>query len=627
MTKASRNILTVKWLGVPLLVASLFLVACNGTALVTLTATSQQNTFLAYRVGLVSVRLQTASGGSSLTVLPAATMVDFTQLTDVSEIIGAAAVKKGTYTSVVLTLDYSAAQIVYDDGSLDGITLSPLNSSGAALAQTSLTLTLDPANDFKITTKSTARLALDFKLTASNIVDTAQKTVTVTPIVAASALPIDSKVIRVRGPLLSVGSTDVSFSMGITPFESTVAGAGSVVITPSDATTYEVSGAASTGSAALSQLSGLGGSKLVVAYGTLSSVSLTDDTGDTTTNADGVTVDQSTTSNDVQFLATQVLAGSSVQGLGFDLISGTVAARSGNTLTVEDATAVANDGTNTFIGGPTTITIGADTLVTLFGQGTADVNSPLQISVGSQIDAFGTLTATSASSATLDATAGHVRLDNTDAAGLVTEVEDGAVQIDLDSIGGRSISALDFSGSGSNPAQYLVTTGSLDLTNAATGVPIIAAGTPNAFGSTTPGFTASSLLDPTTIQAQILIDWGAGTPTPFVTFDSSAIDLDIKNASIGTVHQISVGAQVDNLLQSTSDPLIEPNTTATGVVFLIAHAVSGTIENFNTYAAFITQLQTELNGTVLATSFSADGQYTDSTFTFAATAITVLLNN
>src|SRR5580692_7797672 len=86
----------------------LALAACNGTALVTLTATAPSVThFLTYRVTLVSVALQQANGGSSQNVLPAPVSVDLTQLTDISEILSAATVKKGTYTSVTVTLDYS----------------------------------------------------------------------------------------------------------------------------------------------------------------------------------------------------------------------------------------------------------------------------------------------------------------------------------------------------------------------------------------------------------------------------------------------------------------------------------------------------------------------------------------
>lgn len=51
------------------------------------------------------------------------------------------------------------------------------------------------------------------------------------------------------------------------------------------------------------------------------------------------------------------------------------------------------------------------------------------------------------------------------------------------------------------------------------------------------------------------------------------------------------------------------------------------IENFDTYPAFITQLQTELNGTTLATGMTAIGQYTVSTFAFSATSMTIFLND
>jgi hypothetical protein len=44
-------------------------------------------------------------------------------------------------------------------------------------------------------------------------------------------------------------------------------------------------------------------------------------------------------------------------------------------------------------------------------------------------------------------------------------------------------------------------------------------------------------------------------------------------------------------------------------------------------AAFITQLQAELNGTILVTGMTAVGQYTASTFSFGATSITTFLNN
>jgi len=144
---------------------------------------------------------------------------------------------------------------------------------------------------------------------------------------------------------------------------------------------------------------------------------------------------------------------------------------------------------------------------------------------------------------------------------------------------------------------------------------------------TPPDFTASTLLDPTTIEAELVVDWGAGTAAPFTTYDSSAIDLDVRNSSIAGRHQIQIGAQTIDVVGLTSDPLIVPNSTASNTVFAIGHPHSSTIESFNTYAAFITQLQSELNGTILATGLTAVGQYTESTFSFSATSITLFLND
>jgi hypothetical protein len=262
----------------------------------------------------------------------------------------------------------------------------------------------------------------------------------------------------------------------------------------------------------------------------------------------------------------------------------------------------------------------------VFGQGTANFSSPLEISVGSTIDAYG-VASSGASGVLLDASAGRVRLDATAASGLVTAQGNGALTLNLGSLGGRAISAFDFIGSGAVPDQYQIATGNLDLSNSAVGAPVVVSGLPSAFGSAPPNFNAGTLLDTTTIQAELVIDWGAGTPAPFTTFDSSAITLDVLNSSIGLRHQIQVGSQIVDLVGLSSDPVITPSTTSAATAFAIAHAASGSVESFDTYAAFITQLQSELDGTTPATGFTAIGQYASLTFAFSATSVTIFLNN
>jgi hypothetical protein len=619
---------------------ALVLTACNGTAVVTLTSTPSTDNFLAYRVGLTSVQLQNSSGSSALKILPAGTTVDFVNLLNFSEVLGAVGVAKGSYTSAVMTLDYTNSQIVYDDGSLEGVALTPLNASGAPAGQISVTATLDTTTPFKIALKQSAALAIVFDMGASNLVNLTNKTVTVTPLVGASANPIDGKQVRIRGPITGVNTTSLSFTSGVEPFDADVLSQGTLSVTQSDLTTYEINGQPSTGSSGFSGLSGVGSGALAVSYGTLSAT-------DTITN----TTAAASSASNVTFSATQVLAGSSVQAAGVDRVTGVVMSRSGNVLSVEGATLVGADGSDTFIPGATLITVGANTAVTTFGQTAADFLTPQQISVGAVIDAFGTATTGSSGTASLDATAGRVRVDLTTVSALVTAPNNnGVIEVNLGFLGGRSISAFDFTGSGAAPAQFTVAASALDVTNITVGAPVQFSGFTGAFGAAPPNFTATapavavdpttgilesttadvteaSLPDPTIVPAQLVIDWGSGTAAPFITFNSSSIDLDVHNANIGTRHKIQVGPQFIDVTALSQDPMISPNTATSAQLFSIGHAVSSTVESFNTYAAFITQLQTELTGTVLATALTASGNYTSSNFAFTATSIALFLNN
>jgi hypothetical protein len=606
---------------VPFCVALLAMAACSGSMVVTLTATPSSDNFVAYRVGLASVQLQTSSGKTGLTIVPTETTVDFSKLFDFSELLGAPNVAKGTYTGAVITLDYSAAEIIYDDGSLDGVQLTPVDANGKALGLVSVTVTLDPSDPFRSAAKQVGILALDFNLAASNAVDLSARTVTITPMVAGSTLPIDTKPVRVRGPLMAANTGFIS--TGISPFDSTVAGLGQLSLGASDTTTYEINGLISVGTEGQAQLAALPASTTTVAFGTLTSA----DTAATTDTTSTVATSTSTTTSTVSFTVSQVLVDSSGQGVGLDRVSGVVSARNGNTVGIEEATLIQSDGTNTLIPGTTIVNLGPNTLVTFFGQDLAEVISPQQVSVGSVIDAFGTSSNTSTGGILLDASAGRVRLDLSTASGLVTALGASALTLNLTSLGGRAIGAFDFAGSGAAAAQYAVATGDLSLTNSTAAAPVVLTGFPNAFGTTSPNFTAQTLLDPTTINAELVIDWSGGTAAPFASFDSSGITLNAANSGIGPRHQIEIGSQIVNIVGLATQPVITASTTVSTTVFSIGHASSSTVENFNTYTAFITQLQSELNGATLAVGMTAVGQYTVSTSAFSAMSITLFLNN
>jgi len=634
------------------------LAACNGSALATLTATASPTAFLTYRVNLVGVTLQKSSstGSTSVNLFPTSTTVDLAKLANLSEVLGVASLAKGSYTSVLVTVDYTNAVIVADNGTATGVTLKPVNAGGGALGQVSLTLNLDSANQLSITKNRTSRLALNFDLAASNSVDLSTGTVTVTPMILASALPIDSNLVRLRGQVQGVSTstdsstntTSLSYTSSVIPFDGATASAGNLPINPSDVTTYEINGTPSTGAIGQTQFQTLANGTWAVAYGTFtsgsSSTSTTGTTGATDTGTTATT--GSGSSQDISFSASAILAGSSVQGSGSDRITGVVTAVNGNAATVSGATLLTSAGAAEYVSGTTTVTVGANTAVTTPQQSSAsETNTAAQISVGSVVNAFGTATVAGSGNVDLDATAGRVRLDTSSAWGTVAVVPDvtaGSVTITLADLDGRSVSAFNFTGTGgasgvdSAALNYLVSiTGALTLSNLTeVGQPVQATGTVTPYGSagttvsatTTPDFVATGLLDPTTIPAELVVNWGAGTPTPFNAYSSSEIDLLIHNSSIGTQHTIQVGSQTIDFATLASDALIEPSTTSTSVVYAIGHTSTSTIDNYDTFTDFIAALQSALNGTTLATSMSVQGVYDATTYTITATNVTIYLN-
>ena len=324
----------------PLGAALLALAACNGTAVVTMTSTASTDNFLAYRVGLVSVQLQTASGGSGLTVLPASTTVDFATLTNLNEVLGAAPVSKGTYTSAVITLDYSSAQIVYDNGSLDGLSLTPVGANGQAAG--SMSSHGDSRSERFVQRLLQGRVAAGagFQLAASNVVDLTNNTVTVTPLIAASAMPIDSKQVRIRGPCAKASTEPghrrrprhirAPVHHGRHALQQHRERRGNAGHRSERRHQLRNQWQHPLGSTGLEQLAALSTGTLAVAYGTLTAADETSPRPATT--ADGTSTTTSPARPTVTFSATQVLAGSSVQGAGLDRVSGVVTARSGNTL-------------------------------------------------------------------------------------------------------------------------------------------------------------------------------------------------------------------------------------------------------------------------------------------------------
>jgi hypothetical protein len=593
-----------------------------GPAMVTLTDAAGD--FLTYQIGLVSLQLKKADG-TLVETLPASSSVDLTQLVNLSEIISAAQIPNGEYVSALVTVDFSAANIMVDDGTGAAVAVTPVDSSGNALGQLQLAVQLDPQHDLHINAGKLSRVAFDFNLLASNTVDLAAKTVTVSPVLVASVAAADNKQIRVRGSLASVDTAANDYTVNVEPFHDEEENAqNAALVHINDTTSFEVNGTPFAGAAGLAQLAALPAKTMVVAFGALQA-------------------------SDQSFLAVRVLAGTSVQSPNLDEISGSVVARSGNSLTVHGAEFDDHEGHHGYQGHNVTISIADATAVTIEGQmAAAPAHTIAEISVGSRIDAFGAATKDASGNIALDSTAGRVRLDFTRLQGALNATAQGTLTLGLSAIDHQSVSLFNFAGTGaseaqdSNPNQYLLNTGNLDLTAFALGHPLLGIGFVAPFGSAPADFNAITLANGNADvgdndnehngmdfddDAQLEIEWGdAGTTAPFKAQDSTHLDLDIANVSISEKHFIEIGPQVIDLKHLATDPSIMGDSGGM-TLFAITHEHGGMTENFNGFADFSTKLAAELNGSELAFRLNADGHYDAVANTFTARRITVRLQN
>ena len=579
-----------------------------------LTLTDAPGDFASYTVGVTSIQL-TKADGTVVETLPAATTVDFTQLVDVTELVGSTAIPQGEYVAATMTLDYSNASIfVYTDSAdtqttqVGSVVTQVTNTSVTPATTTTqqlwpaqqgvsstvqVTVKLDSAHHFFVTPGKLSRLALDFNLANSNTValTNQQWVVTVLPTLLASAVPTDQKSIRVRGKVASVDLTNKTYTVTVAPFDDTAANGTQVLVNTTASTTFYVDGKSLNQSDGLTALNADGAGTLSVAFGTLST-------------------------SDGSFTATAVLAGTSVQSPKLDRLRGVVIAlpacptgtatgivcltvRGGRILDhVSDA--------NAFMPHDITLEIGANTLLSVAGNPTASptLASP---SVGSKITAFGTrVAATSATgNASFDATSGMLRLEVTALWGVVDAggIGNGTVTLNLQAIEGLGVAAFDFTGTGSDPTKYVVTTGALPLANTAASAALRFFGFVQPFGSAPPDFNAETLVNFTDTSAVLDAGFGMGSAAA-LTVSGNAITLNVSDPALGWMHYIRIGPQVIDLTKLTTNLAIVPDAASTGP-FMIRSGIkeaaasnamgwNSSVTVYNSAADFLAALTTDL---------------------------------
>jgi hypothetical protein len=605
-------------------VLALFATACGntttdlGTPVITLTDTSGD--FTSYIVTIDSIQV-TRSDGSIQPLLSTQERVDFTQLSNIVDLLQAPAAVTGTYVSLTMTVDYSTASITVNKNG-QSVPVSLIDTAGAVPTVVTWTVKFDPANPLVITKGKSSLVALDFDLATSNSFDinASPVVVTVKPFTVVNAKPVYNKPIRARGLFVDADTNAGTFSLNTRPLHDlTGITYGALHVMTNASTYYNLDGVTYTGSAGLAAVAKLRENVQIGVVG--SPTAFTDLTGITPV-----------------FAATAVYAGTSLESLIADRVSGVVTGRVGDTISLRNASIVTRAG-GVFFADSVPATLGTSTIVSQDGVAPATLLNKQAVSVGQHIEISGNVpvdsSGTPTSPVSLDATvaSSQVRLQSTTLWGSVTLVAAGSLSVSLLSIDNLEATQFSFTGTGTSgmdatAGTYVVNTGSLDLSSLAAPELVKIDGFASAFGSAPPDFNATAVTPGTSADSQLIVEWNnGGTTAPFTSQSATGIVIDTSNGNLaGTNHVIRTGpappldilTKPGMVITTTNPAFVNQSAIVLGV-----GNVAGGMSTFNSAAGFSTQLQTTLNGTTKVNKLVAVGRYDSSSNTFNASSINI----
>jgi len=581
-----------------------------GTPVVTMGDLTNSGDFMSYIINIDAIQL-TRSDGIVVTPLATPLSADLARLNTVTELVEAPAVPEGTYVSGLITLDYTSTPLVWLN--LNGQTLSagPANTSGTGTTVVSVIVTFDPSHPLVITHNQSVRLHIDVDLTTSNELQSTSPTaiVQVQPFVVMSSPPVDATAMHVRGLFVTTQDVPSGFYMNTRPFYSLSSAFGAVIVNTNAQTYFNINGTVYTGAAGLSALSSQQQALPIAAYGTLDSLA-------------GITP---------TFNATEVYFGASAESQLAYYLTGTVTARSGNTITLRAADAFTPLGATIYIDS-VTVTLGSGTQV--FEDGIATPGLTIaNVSVGQQLTVAGqpTFDSTGTVVVSLDATAGLVRLRRTTLWGVLNA---DSTQ-NLLSLGRFAPGVMSFAGTGTpghdaNPSAYVVDTSAVPAGPVSTtGELLQVQGSATPFGSAPPDFTARAVTPgPSSLQT-LVVSWANGGSTaPFTSVSSTGLVVNLADANLGSTHEIRTGPAALDLKSLPASPLI--TTTGADQSNLRLAVGSSTLTKgisvYNSASAFATAVNSSFTGTYKIFRLVAYGQYDSASNTFVAARINVALH-
>jgi hypothetical protein len=600
---------------------ALLLAACHntstappGTPILTISSVGDRNDYAAYIMAIDSISF-TQNDGTVVSPLLTSETMDLTRLNTFTELVEAPAVPSGTYISVTLVVDYTAAYVAVNHDGVS-VTAGLSDFEGDALTTATVVVTFDPQNPLVVTANESVRLNVDISLEASNTISqpvTDPAAVSVQPFVVVSPAPaVDNNVMRSRGVFVTTQTIDSGFFMNTRPFYDLVSQLGAVIVYTNAQTYWNINGTTYVGAAGLQALPNTPGASVpVVAYGTLGDLS-------------GITP---------TFNATSVYVGTSQESPLAEYVTGTVTQRDGNSLELSGVTYLTPIGTISYFN-DALVTLDDTTIVSQDGVA-ANGLSIANVSTGQQVNISGQGSVDTNNNLTLDASGAQVRLAQTTLWGTLNSFSPGTASLDMSALDNWSPSAFNFSGTGSstannaNPSAYIVNTGSLSGAGIAPGNLVQLTGVVAPYGTAPPAFLASSLVGGQTTPQTLVVEWiDGGGAAPFTSVSSAGLVVNLSSADIGSIHYIRTGPSITDLTTLPASPLITTQgADQSNLQLAVGSATVATtgIQVFNNVDEFATTVAKTFNGTNKIYRLVAYGQYDATTNQFVASRIYVAL--
>lgn len=589
-------------------------IASDGRVLISLA--DAQGDFLSYTVDVVSLTLTKATG-EVVQALSQETRVDFAQYGEMSEFLTAASLTPGVYTRATIVLRFKSRNVLAADIRVEGpnggtVMIEDIeDENGKAISCVEMSVDLENQNALWVRPEAATHLELDFNLRASNAVtftDPASPVLTVLPVLLAEVNPPNQRIHRLRGAFKSLDAEADAFDIILRPFYHSISDKsvhlGTQTIDIEDETVFDVDGSHFVGKEGLAAMAALPNLTAVEVFGVF------DPKSD-------------------RLIATEISMGAGVPGSSMDAVQGSVARRTGNTLSIEGGALIRRNGNVKF----------KDTLLVQIGPGTrvrqqfsTDTFDTGDISVGQRVTISGNL---SPDEKQMDAEQGAVCMQLTTLNGVVL-TNDVPLVVTLHTIDQQRVDGFDFKGTGramaadADPGAYSIDTDAMDISSLPSGTPLKVRGFVAPFGHAEGqnDFKAVTIVDVPRTKAVLHTGWRPASKQAIADLTPDGFIVHLQDGDLGLFHHLMRSGVATDLTQLDVGTAVIPETNEKneriGIFSIVQNQIQQTFFSFDNFAD---ELSARLDEGGAIRWVKASGNFDDDTGTLTANWIRIKLKS